>query len=310
VYFPHVIPTDSAHISTPVVESPMMDSLVLALALRGVRAMELGAASDRVDHLSVSLSSTDAVGHRWGPDSRELHDQILRVDRYLGAFMDSLYALRGRDRVIFAMTADHGVTPIPEVASRFEANTGAKRVPSAAFRPALTGARALLRAAGADTTAVRWEDLTFYLDRNKLKGIAIDTAQLAASFLAAVREVPGVLRADALSVLAKADTSTDAIARRWLRMFRPGIDPFPGVSVLGVVTLQPLYYYGSSLQATHGSPHDADARVPIAFLGTPFRQGRYGNKANVVDIAPTLAAILGITPLDRLDGRVLKEALR
>lgn len=310
VWFPHVIPTDSARAAPAVVDSPWMDSLTLALALRGVRALELGAASNRVDLLSVSLSSTDAVGHRWGPDSRELHDQILRVDRYLGAFMDSLYAIRGRNRVVFAMTADHGVTPIPEVASRFESNTSARRVTTASVRPALSAARALIRAAGGDTTALRWEDLTLMLDRNKLKGITIDTLQLTANFAATVRAIPGVLRVDRLVDLAQADTSRDAFARRWLRMYRPGVDPFPGVSVLAVATLQPLAYYGSSLQSTHGSPHDADAHVPVAFLGAPFKTGRFNNKVNVVDIAPTLAAMLGIPPLERLDGRILKEALR
>jgi arylsulfatase A-like enzyme len=309
-FFPHALSADSARAASRIVETPWMDSVTLALALRGVGAMELGAARNRVDLLSVSLSSTDAIGHRWGPDSRELHDQILRADRYLGAFIDSLYALRGRDRVIIALTADHAVTPMPEVASRFEKNTGAGRVPSAAFRPALAGARAALRAAGADTTAVRWEDLTLYLDRNKLKGIAVDTVALTSAFIAAVRGIDGVLRADAMSGMAAADTARDAIARRWMRMFRPGIDPFPGTSVLAMVTLQPFYYYGSSMQSAHGTPHDSDAHVPVAFLGAPFKRGRFANKVNVVDLAPTLAAVLGIKPLERLDGRALREALR
>jgi arylsulfatase A-like enzyme len=310
VFFPHVIPTDSARISTPVVESPWMDSLTLALALRGVRAMELGAVANRVDLVSVSLSSMDAIGHRWGTDSRELHDQVLRVDRYLGAFLDSLSALRGRDRVIVVLTADHGATPIPEVTSRFAGNSAPGRVGTAAFRPALAAARATLRAAGADTTALKWDDLTLYLDRTRLRGIAIDSSALTAAFMASVRAIPGVLRADALPELARADTTSDAIARRWLRMFRPGVDPFPGVSVLTVVTLQPYYFYGSSMQTGHGSPHDADAHVPVAFLGAPFARGRFDNKVNVVDIAPTLAALLGVTPLERLDGRVLKEVFR
>jgi predicted AlkP superfamily pyrophosphatase or phosphodiesterase len=307
--FPHVLSMDSARVGSGIVDTPWMDSLTLVLALRGVRAMELGAAANRVDLLSVSLSSTDAIGHRWGPDSRELHDQVLRVDRYLGAFLDSLYAIRGRDRVVVALTSDHGVTPIPEIVSRFRQDS-AKRVMSAAYRPALAAARATLRAAGADTTALRWEDLTLYLDRNKLKGIVIDTAALSSTFMTTVRAIPGVLRVETLPELAMADTSRDAIARRWLRMFRPGVDPFPGMSVLAIATLQPFYYAGSSMQSTHGSPHDSDANVPVAFLGAPFAQGRFASKVNVVDIAPTLAALLGVPPLERLDGRVLKEALR
>lgn len=310
VYFPHVLSADTLRAAAGLAETPWMDSLTLALALRGVRAMELGAASNRVDLLSVSLSSTDAIGHRWGPDSRELHDQILRVDQYLGAFLDSLFALRGRERVIVALTSDHGVTPIPELASRFEPNATSGRLPSALFRPAVAAARATLRAAGADTTAIRWEDLALLLDRGKLKGAVVDTVQLTEAFLTTVRAIPGVMRGNTMQELAAADTTQDAIARRWLRMFRPWVDPFPNVSMLAAVTLKPFHYYGSSMQTTHGSPHDSDARVPVAFLGAPFRSGRYDHKVNVVDIAPTLAAVLGIVPLEKLDGRVLREILR
>lgn len=311
IFFPHVLPTDSARIQgTSIIESPFMDSLTLALALRGVRAMDLGAARDRVDLLTVSMSSTDAIGHHWGPDSRELHDQVLRADKYLGTFLDSLYAIRGRDRVVVALTADHGVTPIPEVVSSAFRDGAGGRVPTPAFRPAIAAARAILRAAGADTTAIRWEDLTLYLDRNKIKGANLDTLKLISAFVDSVKKISGVLRADPLSALATADTSRDAVARRWTRMFRPGVDPTPGTSVLVVVTLQPFFYYGSSFQTTHGSPHDLDAHVPVAFLGAPFKPGRYSEKVNVVDIAPTLAAMLGIKPLERLDGRVLKEVLR
>ena len=68
-----------------------MDSLTLAFALRGVERMKLGQ-GPATDLLVVSLSSTDAVGHGYGPDSRELHDQVLQLDHWLGRFLDSLWA--------------------------------------------------------------------------------------------------------------------------------------------------------------------------------------------------------------------------
>ena len=92
-----------------------MDQMTLDLALEGLRETGLGT-HEWTDVLAVSLSTTDGVGHRWGPDSRELHDQVLRLDRMLGAFLDSLYARRDPARVVVALTADHGVARFPEVA--------------------------------------------------------------------------------------------------------------------------------------------------------------------------------------------------
>jgi hypothetical protein len=76
-----------------------------------------------------------------------------------------------------------------------------------------------------------------------------------------------------------------------------------------VVTLQP-YNYWSRVNATHGTPHDYDAHVPVLFYGAPFKPGKYDEFARVVDMAPTLAAVLKTQPLEKLDGHVLQSALR
>jgi hypothetical protein len=93
-------------------------------------------------------------------------------------------------------------------------------------------------------------------------------------------------------------------------MFAPGVPAPNGDIALVTVTLDPHNYLGSGSDATHGSPHDYDARVPVAFLGAPFTTGKVGSKVNVVDIGPTLAAVLGVVPMERVDGRVVREAIR
>src|SRR6185503_18279899 len=124
--FPHRFPSDSSAAARVLAAFPMMDEVTLQAALAGVNALKLGA-GPQTDLLAVSLSTTDAVGHRFGPDSKEMHDQILRLDRYLGAFLDSLFKLRSERDVVIALTADHGLTPFPEVHAH-DPNTGAKRV--------------------------------------------------------------------------------------------------------------------------------------------------------------------------------------
>lgn len=294
--FPHRLPTDPEQAASAIRDTPFMDSLTLAFALAGVRQLELGALAGRTDLLAVSLSATDAVGHRFGPDSKEIHDQVLRVDRYLGAFLDSLEALRGTGRMLVALTADHGVSPFPEWRSPYYRNEHAQRVD---VRNAWRLAYAAMRAAGVDTAAVDADDGFRVLDREAFRRANVDPDRIAQVWVDALRPLNGVARAALLSELAVADTVTDHIARRWLHML-----PLDG-PVRAVVSLEPFGYWQNVNYATHGQAHDADALVPVILWGPGIVPGRRGSEARVVDIAPTLAALLGVRPLEPLDGRVL-----
>src|SRR5207244_1922284 len=94
--FPHRLPADSGQAALAFIATPTMDSLTLAFALEGVRALQLGGRG-ATDLLAVSLSTTDYVGHAYGPDSREIHDQVVRLDRYLGRFLEQLFVRYGRN---------------------------------------------------------------------------------------------------------------------------------------------------------------------------------------------------------------------
>jgi predicted AlkP superfamily pyrophosphatase or phosphodiesterase len=293
--FPHALPDDSAAAADGVRGTPFMDELTLAFALDGVRAMRLGAGA-RTDLLVVSLSSTDAVGHGYGPDSRELHDQLLRLDRALGGFLDSLFAQRDSTRVLVALTSDHGVTRYPELAGG-----GARRVdPDAALAPL----RRSLQARGVSPGAVLLDNGALFVDRRALAAARIREDALLAEAESTLVRVPGVRRVDRLERLARADTVRDAIARRWLHSVPPD---YP-ISV--VVTLDSGSVWSTRVAGEHGSPYDDDARVPLILWGAPFRPGRYDQPARVVDLAPTLAHVLGLRPRERLDGRVLDAVLQ
>jgi arylsulfatase A-like enzyme len=296
--FPHVVPRDPAAAANGLPQFPYMDQLTLGLALAGLRAMELGR-GPATDVLAVSLSTTDAVGHRYGPDSRELHDQVIRLDRMLGAFLDSLYAVRDPRTVIVALTADHGVTPYPEVAD--PAHAAQMHVSDAPLRAWM---RATATAWGVDTAAAHGEDGMLRLDPAAFARAGRDPRAFATEFVQQARAIPGVLRADLFPDIAGPDTATDPVARRWAHMLPRDLPYF------AVVTLRPGYVWGRGSFAQHGSPHDTDSHVPIIFYGAPFRAGRYGAFTRTADIAPTLARALGVTPTEPLDGPGLTDALR
>lgn len=294
--FPHTLPSDPLDAASAIRDTPWIDSLTLAFALDGMRAMRLGGENGRTDLLAISLSATDAVGHRYGPDSKEIHDQVLRVDRYLGAFLEELEARLGRGRVLVALTADHGVAPFPEWRSPYYANHEAQRVDT---RSAWRAAYAAMRAAGVDTSAVTDDDGFRVLDLVPFERRGVDPDVIAAVWVRALRPLNGVLRAELIRDLARGDTITDDVARRWMHML-----PVDG-DVRAVVTLEPFGYYQSVTYATHGQLHDYDTQVPIIFWGPGVARGRRAGEARVVDMAPTLAALLGVSPLEALDGRAL-----
>jgi predicted AlkP superfamily pyrophosphatase or phosphodiesterase len=300
--FPHTIADEEALAAGTLLAFPPMDELTLKFALEGVRELQLGSDPNRTDLLNVSLSSTDAVGHRFGPDSKELHDQILRVDRYLGTFLDSLFAMRDSTRIILALTGDHGMSPFPDVRSTATPNPGARYVD---LNPVFDAAFIRLAALGVDTNLVAVDDGALLIgDEASFRKAKVSPDSVARAIAAQVRAVPGVHRVDMLSDLATADTVTDMIARRWLHMFKPG-----GV-VRFVTTLDRFNYPAGVRNAAHGSPWDQDAWVPVVFWGAPFAPGRYDAVTRVVDMAPTLADVLGVKPLETLDGVVLRQAVR
>jgi len=300
--FPHPFPAELADVAKGFGNYPMMDSLTLAFALQGLKEKQLGADANRTDLLAISLSTTDAIGHKYGPDSREIHDQILRLDRYLGAFLDSLFTLRDQKRIVIALTGDHGMTPYPEVHSGRYPNQNAKRVSLAG---PVTALNASLAAAGVPEKAWAFDEGVFFVhDAAAFASAKVSADSVARAFAAVLRTVPGVMRADMFTDLARANPAKDKIARRWLHMFDAG-----GAAKMAV-TLTPYSYWESTTYATHGMPHDSDANVPVVFWGTGVRRGAYADVVRTVDMAPTLAAILGIKPTEALDGVILTKAVR
>lgn len=297
--FPHVLPTAPARAAAEVTSTPWIDRFTLDAALEGLQALALGR-GPQTDLLAISLSATDYVGHRYGPDSREQHDNILRLDRALGSFIDSLYRLRDSSTIIFALTADHGVTPFPElVAAR------ARRAPPSRYDVSapLRTLRGLLRGAGMGSDAVDFDGTLVTIDRAAFAQAHIDPDRVLGRFVAALRRQPGIARVDRVRELARRDTLRDAVSRRWLHML-PADAPVEYV----VTPVQGAYPAGAQI-AEHGSPYDDDARVPLIFYGPGIQPGRIVDRALVVDAAPTLARAIGVVPFERLDGRVLVRAL-
>lgn len=298
--FPHRFPADSSDAAQVLMAYPMMDEVTLQAALAGVEALNLGR-GPQTDLLAVSLSTTDAVGHAFGPDSREMHDQILRLDRSLGSFLDSLFRLCDSTRIIIALTADHGIQPYPALHAARTRGAVARYVDLDGLYGKMV---AELAARGVDTTSLHFAEGMILATPASFAAAHVDMDSVFRRFADNARKVPGVGRVDFVRALGQADTVHDAVARRWIHMLSPDLP------VQLVVSLEPFAYWAGTVNATHGSPNDEDAHVPLLLWGRPVRDGHYDEFARVVDIAPTLAQMIAVTPLERLDGHVLTRALR
>lgn len=298
--FPHGFPDDSNVVPLLIPATPTMDSITALFALDGLERLGLGR-GPQTDLLAVSFSATDYIGHTYGPDSREAHENEIRLDQTLGWFLDSLYKLRDPSTVIVALTGDHGASSIPELAHArgWAKDDEALRVD---LRPLVAQMRAGLRAAGADTSAFMYDGETVSLDRAELTRAHVNGDSVLDAFASAAKRVRGVWRVDRLRDLRRANQS-DFVARRWSHQI-PESSP-----VELAITLTRGSTFGT-IPATHGSPWDQDAHVPVIFYGPWVKPGRYTDFTRVVDMGPTLAAIVGVTPLERLDGVVLRQALR
>ncbi len=296
--FPHSLPVDSAVLVERFRITPLADSVTLALALAGVDALGIGQRPrGGTDLLSISLSATDIIGHRYGPDSREIHDQVLRLDRYLGEFFDSLARMVPRDRWLVALTADHGVTSLPEVAIS-QGRSGGR----VSFSPL---ARETARALEARFRV----PLGFFHDNGLLmadtaaigaRGMNVDS--LAEALRERARELPGVREVFTPRGLAASRTLE---AHRWKRTIPPGT----GWLLAGV----PREGYVWALLpdvAMHGTINPEDVLVPIAFVGKGIPAATPDRVVRTVDIGPTLAALLGLTPTERVEGIPLPEVVR
>jgi hypothetical protein len=297
--FPHVLPTDPARVAAELPSTPFMDELTLAAALEGLQALSLGTGTS-TDVLAVSLSATDYVGHRYGPDSREQHDNILRLDRSLGAFIDSLYKLRDSSTIVFALTADHGVTSYPELVAKRAGRTAPPRYD---LRPGIAALYAALRAQRVDSAAVTIDGPIVYVDRAAFAAAKVNPDPILRRFAEMVRRSPGIARVDWVRDLSARDTVRDAVSRRWMHQLPPD------APVEMVITPVPGAYAVEATIAEHGLPYDDDAHVPVIFYGPWFRAARFAERALVADMAPTLANVIGVPPTERVDGRVLTPAI-
>ena len=262
--------------------SPFADAYLGRFAAALVKAFQLGT-HETTDVLAVSFSSPDMVGHAFGPRSHEVEDLFANLDRTIGTLFDELDAQVGKGRWVAALSADHGVTPIPEQLVAEGKDAG--RIVAGAIIDAVNQALLPTLGQGRHVTALSTNDL--YFAPGVYDTIRRTPAATSAA-IAAITARPGVLRVFRSEDVRDAAKAKDPLLRA------AALSYFPGRSGDLIIATKPGWMI-SSAGTTHGSPHPDDQRVPLLFLGQGVKPGRYQQPATPADLAPTLAAIVGVS---------------
>jgi hypothetical protein len=256
-----------------------------------------GAATDL---LVVSLSANDILGHQVGPDSPQMSSMALELDRQLALFISFLGHQVGLANIWMALSADHGVAPLPEVAKNLR--LPAANLDGKAMREQINSLLSKKYGKTADYVLELDYPLA-WLNDEAFAGAGRKEADAESDTGESMKQI-GMTGYFTKSQLAHGERGVPntEMGRRYAHSY----SPVGGWYVLGV----PNPFQVGGLKGTdHATPFSYDTHVPLAFYGLGFQPGIYRTHAEPVDLAVTLASLLGINAPTQATGRVLVEAV-
>ncbi len=278
--------------------SGFSDAYLEKLAEVEIDKLKLGH-GEGTDFLAISFSALDLVGHAKGPDSPDVHKTLVYLDATLGELFDVLDHRVGKGNYVLAITGDHGVARVPEIAVKDGVDAG--RADVGELTAGIT--KALAPFGGGEKPVAAFADGDIYFAAGIWDKISADPKAMEAVFAAirGVRGVADVFRVDQLGELA----AKNPLARAAL------LSEYPGRGGDLFVITKPNWFFdrrnklgGWGEGTTHGSPYPYDQRVPIILMGAGIRAGKIAVAVTPADIAPTFAELTGIT-IAHTDGHPL-----
>jgi len=299
--FPHPFgPADGRYFTTLLTLSPVGDQLTLDFAKALIEGEGLG--QDAIpDYLSVSFSSTDYVGHLFGPSSLEAEDNLLALDRRLSELFRFVDERVGLEHTLIVLSADHGG---PEVPGYLESlGVPASYVPATPWE----GTELTVGEYPAADLIEAYVHPYVYLDLAAIADRGLDVAQVERELAAELEQLEAVHQAVPTEDLRSGRIALTPVTEAVLR------NDYRGRSGDVYLVLKPNRFPsdfdGLQVAATHGSVWRYDTHVPIAFAGAAVPARVVQRRVHTVDVAPTLSAYLRIDPPAGASGVPLVEVL-
>ncbi len=298
--FPHDLPglKDQNGGNGIIKSTPFGNSLTLDLAKAALKGESLGK-TKHTDFLAISFSSTDYVGHKYGPDAVETEDTYLRLDKDLGELFTLLDTEVGKGNYTLFLTADHAAAQVPMYLQSI-------RVPAHYFDS--QGFRQFVKDICIKhfTSGNLVENISnhqVFLNKKELERLRLSANQVSEVIANEAINFDGIYKA----VTAKT-MQTTSFNNGILQTLQNGYNQ----KFSGDVLLVP---YPASIRGhknggtTHGSGYSYDTHIPMIFYGNGIKKGRSSERYNIIDIAPTLANLLDIEFPNGSTGRIIQEVL-
>ncbi|MEP3048845.1 MAG: alkaline phosphatase family protein [Roseibium sp.] len=301
--FPHPFgAADDKYLTTRLTLSPAGDELTASFAKALIEAEEIGV-DDVTDYLSVSFSSTDYVGHIFGPSSLETEDNLRRLDDTLADFLSFIDEKIGLDNIVIALSADHGGAEVPAYLQSIGIDAHYFDFDGVDKRPAVEAMKAEFGVA--EELIADFSNPYVYLDRDVMADKGLDPVEVARRLASELIKMPGIAMAissDDLESGAVAKTPVSDAVLANFHAARSG-DIY--------IVFEPHWFIGDldglTVAGAHGSPWSYDTHVPIVIVGPRIKTQRIYRRVETVDLAPTLSALLRIKAPSGSRGQILTE---
>lgn len=277
--------------------TPFGNTLTLKFAEAAIDGYKMGRNAD-TDFLAINIASTDYAGHRFGPNSIEVEDVYLRLDRDLAAFFNMLDAKVGKGKYLVFLTADHGAA---HAEGYMEANKMASGFFGEEFEKTLNSK--LKEKFGEDKMIWGIENYQVYLNHNLIKEKNLETDKIKEEVIKILKSDPTVLYVVDLDEVAEASIP-EPIKTRIINGYnwqRSG-----DIQVISHDGMLPPY---SKTGTTHSVWNSYDSHIPLVFMGTGVKKGQSNKPHFMTDIAPTLAQFLKIENPSGCIGNPIPEVL-
>jgi arylsulfatase A-like enzyme len=280
-------------------ETPFGNTLTTSFAIRLIENEKLGK-DDVIDYLSICYSSTDNIGHRFGPSSVEMGDAILRLDDEIKNLLSYLNDSIGKKNVLIYFTSSHGISEIPAVLE-------SKRIPAGYFKQdqALQLLRSYLNAVYGEGDWVKgYSERQVYLNRTLIEDARIPLEEVQKKVARFLVQFSGVAAAYPYSAFEANDFGNGNL-KRIINNFSPQR------SGDVIITLNPGWIEKDGDYVTnHNSPYEYDSHVPLIWYGWTVNRSSISRKVNMTDIAATLSSLCKVPYPNACTGEPLVELFR